>query len=71
MYPEQGTSGPPDILDYDSYHPLPLALLAGASGSRIPEHLEQWSPTLGVQMFLDCNSQKPSPPPLLARISGS
>ena len=33
--------------------------------------LGQWSPTLGLQMFLDYNSQKPSPPPLLARISGS
>ena len=33
--------------------------------------LEQWSPTLGFQMFLDFNSQKPSPPLLLARISGS
>ena len=34
-------------------------------------HVEQWSPTLGLQMFLDYNSQKPSPSPLLARISGS
>ena len=33
--------------------------------------VDQRSPTLGLQMFLDCNSQKPSPPPLLARISGS
>ena len=33
--------------------------------------LQQCSPTLGLQMFLDYNSQKPSPPPLLARISGS
>ena len=33
--------------------------------------LDQWSPTLGLLMFLDCNSKKPSPPPLLARISGS
>ena len=32
--------------------------------------LEKWSPTLGLQMFLDYNSQKPSPP-LMARISGS
>ena len=31
----------------------------------------QGSPTLGLQMFLDYNSRKPSPPPLLARISGS
>ena len=31
----------------------------------------QWSPTLGLQMFLDYNSQQPSPPHLLARISGS
>ena len=30
-----------------------------------------WSPTLGLQIFLGYNSQKPSPPPLLARISGS
>ena len=33
--------------------------------------LQQWSPTLDLQMFLDYNSQKRSPPPLLARISGS
>ena len=33
--------------------------------------LGQWSPTLGLQMFLDYNSQKPTPPPLLARISGN
>ena len=30
--------------------------------------LEQWSPTLDLQMFLDYNSQKLSPPLLLARI---
>ena len=28
----------------------------------------QWSPTLGLQMFLDYNSQRPSAPLLLARI---
>ena len=41
--------------------------------SCVPLHypLHQWSPTLGLRMFLDYNSQKPSPPPLLARISGS
>ena len=33
--------------------------------------LKQRSPTLGLQMFLDYNSQKPSPPLLVARISGS
>ena len=33
--------------------------------------VEQWSPTLGLQMFLDYNSQKPTPPPLLARNSVS
>ena len=33
--------------------------------------LGQWCQTVALQMFLDFNSQKPSPPPLLARISGS
>ena len=33
--------------------------------------LDQWSPTLGLQMFLDYTSQKLSQPPLLTRISGS
>ena len=33
--------------------------------------LKQWFPTLGLQMFLHYNSQKPSPLPLLAKISRS
>ena len=33
--------------------------------------IQQWSPTLGPQMFLNYNSQKLSPSPLLVRISGS
>ena len=33
--------------------------------------LKQWSPTLGLWVFLDYNSQNPSPPRLLARIFGS
>ena len=35
------------------------------------DKVDHWSPTLGLQVFLDYNSQKPSPPALLARISGS
>ena len=38
---------------------------------RIANTLKQWSPTLGLQIFLDYNSQKPSLPSLLAMISGS
>ena len=34
-------------------------------------HIKQWSPTLDLQMVLDYNSQKASPPPLVARISGN
>ena len=41
------------------------------STPRWVDSLKQWSPTLGLHMFLDYNSQKPTPPPLLARISGS
>ena len=31
--------------------------------------IEQWFLILGLQMFLDCRSQKPSPLAVLARIS--
>ena len=38
---------------------------------KVLDVLDQGSPALVLQMFLDYNSQKPSPPPPLARISGS
>ena len=37
----------------------------------LPSPLQQWSPTLGLHMFFNYNSQKPSPLLLLARITGS
>ena len=33
--------------------------------------LNQWSPTLGLQMFLDFNSQKSWPAQLMVKVSGS
>ena len=53
-------------LCYDDYY-----LYDAINEQRTVGPLEQWSPTLGLQMFLDFNSQKAWPAKVVVKASGS